>query len=212
MESHQLEVEPRTAHGKGVARKLRAAGKLPGILYGHKEAAQSLILDPHELRTRLRKSGRGRNTVFELKGLGRDVLALLKDVQTDPVRRNLVHVDLIEVRKGDSTVVDIPIEYIGKSKGVVEGGSLQISRRSLTVNASPLSIPTKIVLDITAMQIGDVKHVGDMELPDGVTAAIPESLTLCLIRAPRTEKVADATAEAEGIGTPAAGEDAPADA
>ena len=108
MEQQVIEVEPRTPGGKGDARKLRSEGKIPGVLYGHKEEPLAFSLKPAVLRKQLRASGMGRNTVFQVKGLGREALALLKDAQIDPVRRDLLHVDLLEVRESDRVVVEVP--------------------------------------------------------------------------------------------------------
>ena len=117
-----LEVEQRVGQGKGDARKLRASGKIPGVLYGHKEQPTPLSLDPHQLRKRIRASDLGRNPVLQLSGLDRSVMALIKDTQIDPVRRDLIHVDFFEVRETDRVVVEVPLEFEGKAAGVVRVG------------------------------------------------------------------------------------------
>lgn len=188
MDTQVIEVENRTGRGKGEARKLRASGKVPAVLYGHKEEARALSLDPRMLQKGIRKSGKGRNTLFEIKGLDREVLGLIKEAQIEPLRRDILHIDFIEVRESDRVNVDIPLEYTGKPAGVTAGGDLEVVRRRLRVEASPLSIPKKITIDITELQIGQVFHVSDITLPDGVTAEA--KLALVTVRAPKVEAVA----------------------
>src|SRR5688572_13530640 len=141
MQTQDIQVERRTESGKKTARKLRKGGKIPGILYGHKQEPVAFTVDPHEVHKKVRASGAGRNTVFKVSGLGRDVLALLKDSQIDPVKRALLHIDLIEIRESDRVVVEVPVELVGKPAGVVAGGVLQAVRRTIAVETSPLSIP-----------------------------------------------------------------------
>ncbi len=188
MDTQVIEVENRTGRGKGEARKLRASGKVPAVLYGHKEEARALSLDPRMLQKGIRKSGKGRNTLFEIKGLDREVLGLIKEAQIEPLRRDILHIDFIEVRESDRVQVDVPLEYTGKPAGVTAGGDLEVVRRRLRVEASPLSIPKEIVIDITELQIGQVFHVSDISLPDGVTAEA--KLALVTVRAPKVEAVA----------------------
>lgn len=195
MDTHVIEVEKREATGKGAARKMRAAGRIPGILYGHKEAPVSVTLDPKVLERHLTHSGKRRNTLFELAGLDRKVLALTKDLQADPVKRDLLHIDFFEVREGDRVVVEVPMVYSGRPEGVVKGGKLEGTRRTLRLDCSPLDIPTDIKLEITKMQIGDTIRVKDLSLPAGVTAAEDGHLTVATIKAPRA---ADAAGEGEG--------------
>ncbi len=197
MEQQAIQVEVRTPNGKMATRKLRAGGRIPGVLYGHKEAAVSLSLDPHALQKRIRASGLGRNTVFKLEGLNRSVLALLKEAQVHPLSRNLIHVDLIEVREDEQVVVEVPIEFEGRAHGVVMGGDLFIVRRSLSVACSPLNIPRAIKADVTPLGMGQAMHVADLPFPEGVKPAIDPKTTVANIRAPRTEAAAETAVAAE---------------
>ena len=192
MDTHVIEVEKRESRGKGAARKMRAAGRIPGILYGHQEAPVSLSLDPRILERHLTHSGKRRNTLFELTGLDRKVLALTKDLQVDPVERDLLHIDFVEVREGDRLVVEVPMIYTGRPEGVVKGGKLEGTRRTLRVTCSPLAIPTEIRLEITKLQIGDAIRVKDLKLPEGTSAAVDGHLTVATVKAPRASDVAEA--------------------
>ena len=203
----ELQVEPRTGAGKGGARKLRAQGLIPGILYGHKEKALSFSVKPETFERHIRGSGYGRNTVLRVKGLERDAMALLKDTQVDPVRRDLLHIDLIEVRETEEVTVSVPVTYSGRPIGVVEGGLLQIVRRRVPVTCTPLSIPKSIDIDVTEMTIGQTLHVADVQFPEGTRAGCPGAWTLVSVAAPPA--AAETTSEedeAEGTaaGAPAA--------
>lgn len=187
MEQQVLEVEQRVGKGKGDARKLRASGKIPGVLYGHKEQPTPLSLDPHQLRKRIRASDLGRNTVLQLSGLDRSVMALIKDTQIDPVRRDLIHVDFFEVRETDRVVVEVPLEFEGKAAGVVLGGELQIVRRSLPVRCSPMQIPKSLTVSVTQLGLGQSLHISDVALPEGTECGTDPKLAICTIKAPRTE-------------------------
>lgn len=192
MDTHVIEVEKRQSRGKGAARKMRAAGRIPGILYGHQEVPVSVSLDPRVLERHLTHSGKRRNTLFELAGLDRKVLALTKDLQVDPVEWNLLHIDFFEVREGDRIEVDVPMTYTGRPEGVVKGGKLEGTRRTLRLECSPLDIPAEIRLEITKMQIGDTIRVKDLKLPDGAKPAVDGHLTVATVKAPRSADAAEA--------------------
>lgn len=196
METHVIEVEKRDGRGKAAARKLRQSGRLPGILYGHKEEPVALSMDPKLFERHLRFSGKRRNTVLELSGLDRKVLALAKDIQSDPVDRALLHVDLLEVREGDRVVVEIPMVYHGRPEGVVKGGKLEGKKKTLRLECDALSIPKSIELTITKMQIGDTIRIEDLDLGEGVKPAIDPHQPVAMIKAPRA--ATDNQDEAEG--------------
>ncbi len=195
MDTHVIEVEKREGRGKAAARKLRAAGKLPGVLYGHKEEPTAIAIDPKVFEKHLRGSGKRRNTLLELGGLDRKVLALTKEIQVDPLERNLVHVDLLEVREGDRIVVDVPMVYHGRPEGVVKGGKLESQKKSIKLDCSALAIPGSVELTITKMQIGESIRMADLKLPEGVTIASDPHQPVATIKAPRT--ATEETAEEE---------------
>jgi large subunit ribosomal protein L25 len=193
-----VNVEPRKAHGKGGARKLRETGKIPGVLYGHKEKALSFSLDPHSFRKKMTASGYGRNTVLSVKGLEREVLALLKATQVDPVRRDLLHVDLIEVREDEAVTLKIPVVFEGRASGVRAGGSQQVLRRQISVRTTPLNIPKQLVVDVTKMEIAETCRAEDVKLPEGVTLFSRAKESLLTILAPKNiEEAADEEAADE---------------
>lgn len=210
-----ITVEPRASHGKTGARKVRKAGKIPGVLYGHNEKPQSFAIDPHALQKSIASSGAGRNTVLEVSGLERKVLALLKDLQFDPVKHRLIHIDLVEIRETDEVIVEVPVVLEGKPVGVVDGGILQAVRRGLRIYCRPLAIPREIKVDTTPLKIGDSIHIRDVKFPEGTRTADGGHLTVATVVAPAAEEKAEDTAAAaaaaaapgaEGAAAPAAGQ------
>ena len=182
---NNLNVEPREANKKGGARKLRRTGKIPGVLYGHKEKALSLSVDPYILRKKMTASGFGRNTVLNLTGLEREVMVLLKDTQVDPVRRDLLHVDFIEVREDEQVTVKIPVVFEGRAKGVRAGGRQIVLKRELKVRTQPLNIPKQLVVDVTDFAVAHNCYAESIALPEGVTLASPAKDNLLTILPPK---------------------------
>lgn len=212
-----IKVEPRVVNGKGGARKLRGTGKLPGILYGHKEKPLAFSVEPRSFEKAIHSSGYGRNTVLRIQGLEREVLALVRDSQIDPVRRSLVHIDLIEVKETEDVTVEVALEFTGKPLGVTKGGLLQPVLRSLKILTKPTSIPKSITVDVTTLDLNHSFHVSDVVLPAGTKAAVPGHLAVVIVAAPEKEeeaapKVDAAAAPAAGAAgaAPAAGAAAPA--
>lgn len=185
----EIVVERREPGGKGAARQLRSSGRVPGILYGHKEAPLNFSIDPNEFNKRLRASGRGRNTLFKVKGLDRDATALVKDMQIHPVRRELVHLDFLEVRSDDVIVADVPVRTTGRAVGQVQGGSLQLAMRTVKVRCKAFEIPEEIVIDVTPMQLNETFRVGALQLPDGVERVENERLAIVTIRESRASRM-----------------------
>jgi len=215
MDFAKVTVEIRNQSGKGPARRTRNAGKLPGVLYGHKQAPLSLSLDPVELIHALDKE-RKRNTVFTLqvKNAERpeDVTAMIRDVQVDPMSRKPVHVDFVRVSMDEEVKVTVPLVLTGTAVGVVNGGNLHLAYHALPVAAKPDAIPTKLELDVTALDIGDALHASDLKLPPGVRTTLDPKESLASVVAPHVEKVeeaavtpAEGAAPVEGAAAPAAG-------
>lgn len=205
MQQQVIKVEPRSKTGKGNARKVRKQGHVPAVLYGHKEAPQPLMVDPRVLTRSVSISGAGRNTVFKVEGLERTVLALLKDLQFDPVKHRLIHVDFIEVRETDEVAVEVPVVFKGKPVGVVNGGILQPVRRSLRVFVNPLAIPKEIDIDTSHLDIGDSIHIRDVQFPQGARAADGGHLAVAILAAPTAEEAKPADEAAAAAPAAAAG-------
>ncbi len=225
MEQQTLAVESRAETGKGANRRIRRAGRLPGVLYGLGHNAP-LTVDPKLILKLLLTDG-GRNQILNLQGGGLDGKhALVKDYQIDPVSRALVHVDLLEIDVTKKIVVTVPVNIVGKSVGVAEGGVLNFVERTVQVRCLPNQIPAHIDVDVTALKIGDSVHLDLLTFPEGVEKGTHLNPTIVTIVPPTKEEEAapslaptaepevitakkDATAEGgEGAPAAAAGGDA----
>ncbi|MBU1587620.1 MAG: 50S ribosomal protein L25/general stress protein Ctc [Actinobacteria bacterium] len=160
--SNHLVTEVRTTFGKGVARKIRAAGKIPAVIYGHGTEPQHVTLPGHETALILRKS----NQVLELDIQGKTQLALVKDVQKDPVRQIIEHIDLIVVRKGEKVTIDVPIHVEGES---APGTSVNQDSNTVSLEAEATHIPESIVVSIEGLEQGTQILAKDLALPSGST-------------------------------------------
>ncbi|MGD8609151.1 MAG: 50S ribosomal protein L25 [Myxococcales bacterium] len=184
METTTLQAEVRASRGKGPARRLRAQGKLPGVFYGPGVEPTPLTLSPKELEKALRGQ-RGRNVVFKLSVGGEVQLAMVKDVNTDPVTQELLHVDLYRVFEDRELEVEVPFHTHGRAAGVVQGGILNVTRRTIPLRTTPARIPVSIDVDVTELALKDSIAVEDIELPEGVVCTLSPKLTLAIVLEPR---------------------------
>ena len=180
----RIVAEPRTEFGKGAARRVRRAGRVPAVLYGHGTETRHVTLPGHELLLALKTP----NVLIQVEGLsGRSQLTLPKAVQRDPIRGDIEHVDLILVRRGEKVTVEVPVQVTGE---VEPGGLLDQQMVRLAVEAEATQIPQGIAVDVSGMEIGAAVHAGDLDLPSGVTlAAEPEALVLHVLAAPTAEQI-----------------------
>ncbi len=195
METTTLQAEVRVTRGKGPARRLRAEGKIPGVFYGPGLQSTSLTLSPKELTQALRGE-RGRNVVFKLSLDGKDELAMVKDLSSDPVTQELLHIDLYRVLEDKVLEVNVPLRAHGKSAGVVQGGVLNITRRMLPIRTTPANIPASIDVDVTHLGLKDTVSVEDVEFPKGVECLLSPKLTLAIVLEPRKAAAAEEEEEA----------------
>jgi len=204
-----LAVHNRDSRGKGPARRMRAAGRIPAVLYGYRSEPTTLSVEAAELDRLLRTSSAGINTLIDLRGdvAGRTVL--IKELQREPVRGTLVHADFYAIDATESLLVDVPLVVVGTSVGVSQGALLEELVREIQIECLPDSIPDSIEVDVTALDVGDSIHVGDIPLPEGTTlVSDPEILAVsCVVsRAAVAEEAAEGEGEeaAEGEGGEAA--------
>jgi large subunit ribosomal protein L25 len=202
MDFAKVSVEVRQSAGKGGAHRTRAAGKVPGVLYGRKAEPIPVAFDGRLLLKSLDKEKR-RNTVFTLtlQGAGagsEEITAMIKDAQIDPLSQTLQHVDFLRVDLNQEVHVTVPLHLTGKPAGVVDGGQLHQSMHVLMVAAKPAAIPTRIDVDVTALKIGEAVHVGDLKLGDGVRALIEAKDAVASVVAPKAEKAEAEAAPVEG--------------
>lgn len=183
-----VSAEPREVVGKAVNR-LRRAGILPGVVYGHGHASRPIQFDAREFETVLRTSGR--HTLLDLKvGGGRATPVLLQSVHEHPVKRTPQHVDLYVVKMTEEISVDVPVHLVGESHAVTKlGGTLLHLKDSVTVRALPGDLPSALELDVSSLDSFDaVLHVTDLALPDRVTVTTDAAEPLARVQPPRVEE------------------------
>ena len=209
MATAQLMATPRSATGKGVARKLRASGQIPGIIYGHAREPQALTINTRDFEKLLEHIS-AENTVIELAIGGKTSRTLIREIQRHPFKREYLHVDFQELVAGELVTVRIPIVLVGSPEGVrLEGGVMDQVLRELEIEVDPVNMPNHIDVNVENMKIGESVHVSDLTLPAGVTAMVEGDTTIVVVSAPRAvvEETAAATAEgAEGAAPAAAAE------
>lgn len=193
-ETVSFATKPRKEHGSSKARGLRRAGRVPAILYGHKEAVVPMALDVDELEKALRHGAR----VVELQVDGRNEQALIHQVQFDHLGKEILHVDFKRVSKDERVVVNVRLELRGTAPGVTAGGVLDQPIHSLSVEALAVSLPDSIRVNIGEMQIGSMLHARDIVLPPGVTLKADPDAVVLSVRQPIVEEVAPAAVPAEG--------------
>jgi large subunit ribosomal protein L25 len=200
MATASLNAEVRTETGKGVARKLRFAGKVPGVIYGHGREPQALTIDAREFG-RLADRVRITSTVIELAVGGKTARTLVRELQRDPIKRTILHVDFQELVAGEKVNVTVPLRFVGTPEGVKTGGGiLEEIIHSIHVECDPANIPDHLDVDVTHLTIGHSIHVSDLRLPEGVEITDDAGQTVALVSAPKAEEVVapveGATAEA----------------
>ncbi len=208
MAENALNVETRQGAGKGVARKLRAAGRIPGVCYGKGEPSISISLDPRTLRRLLEQSEAGMNTLINLAVEGGGAfdgkMVLVRELQKDPVEGSYLHADFFAVDVQHAVEVSVPIHITGRAPGVELGGILDQALREIELECLPLAIPSEIVADVSELDVGQSLHVSDLVLPEGVELRSDPGLSVVSVVAPKVEEVVE---EAEVEGEEAAAED-----
>lgn len=201
MERVKLEVQARTEVGSRAVRRLRRQKLIPGVLYGHGEAAQPLTVDERTLREAV-SGPAGLHAVIDISFAGQKTshTAVVKDYQLDGVRRVVTHVDFQEVKLTDPIEAEVVVVFEGDAAGVLQGGVLEVLMREVTIKALPMAIPERLVLDVSGFEVGDVGHVRDLALPEGAEILNEPDEVLCSLTMPRavaaTEEEEEAAAEA----------------
>jgi large subunit ribosomal protein L25 len=202
MASASLNATSRTETGTGVARKLRQAGSVPAIVYGHGREPQPLTVNTRELE-RLLGSISVSSTVIDLSVDGKSSRTLIREIQRHPFKRTIVHVDFLALVAGEKITVSIPLRFVGTADGVRNsGGILEETMHQVHLRVDPSNIPEHIDVDVTPLTVGHSFHVGDLKLPEGVTVLDDEDATVCVISAPKTEAAAGAAEGGEGAAEP----------
>jgi large subunit ribosomal protein L25 len=198
----KLKAEQRTEAGKGTARKLRAAGRVPGVVYGHGDAI-AIDVDARELY-RLLHTDAGMNVLVDLR-VGKDEwLAMPRDVQRDNIRDLLIHVDFLRIARDERITVEVPVHIVGDSHGVREGGVVEHHLWNLQLECLPQDVPTAVEADITPLGIGESLKVEDLAVPPDCTILtstdeiVVSVVTPQILRVEEEEEVAAGAEAAEG--------------
>jgi large subunit ribosomal protein L25 len=169
MSESRLQAESRTEFGKGAARRIRRAHKVPAVLYGHGTDPIHVTLPGHDTMMALKHGGA--NALLSIELDGDTQLALPKQVQRHPVRGELEHVDLILVRKGEKVTVDVPIHVVGEA---VSETVVTLENATISLEAEATHIPEFIEVSIEGAEVGTQVHAGDLELPRGSSLQVDE--------------------------------------
>ncbi|MGY5763579.1 50S ribosomal protein L25/general stress protein Ctc [Brachybacterium sp. DNPG3] len=190
--AEKLNVELREEFGKGAARRIRAAAKVPAVLYGHGTESLHLVLPGHETAL----AARNANALLELElPDGTSHLALIKEIQRHPLKRSLAHLDLIIVRRGEKVEVDIPVLIVGEP---VSPAIAVFDLQSLTVSVDALNVPESLEIDVEGAEDGRQFHAGDVALPEGAELVTDAEALVVAVSTPRgTDEDEDAAAEEE---------------
>lgn len=186
---NKVSAELREKFGKGFARRLRVDGKIPAVIYGHGTDPVHVALPAHEMTLLLRKA----NQVLEIDLAGTTHLALVKDVQRDPVRQIIEHLDLIVVVKGEKVQVEVAVHTSGE---VFPGNNVDLETKTLLLEVEATHIPEFVTIDISGLEDGAQIHAKDIPLPTGASLITDADQLIINVYAPRGEEEAVAAAPA----------------
>jgi large subunit ribosomal protein L25 len=183
----KLKAERREGTGKGVARKLRATGRFPAVVYGGGGETDHISLDSHDARYLFEQISVD-NTIIDLEIEGQKgaVPTLVREIQTHPWKGTLMHVDFLRIEKGVAVDVDVPLHLVGTPKGVKDqGGALEQIIHDLPLRCIPSKIPESIEVDVSHLEVEDVLHISDLTFDEGVEVTIALDRTVCLVSQPK---------------------------
>ena len=173
-----LKYSPRDKTGTSASKQIRLQGRIPAILYG-KETNRSLSVDDKEMRILLRKAA-GTSSLMRLIGeSGEDELVLIKELQEDKIRDKILHIDFVEVKRGEDLETSIPLSLIGEAEGVkTHGGILEVLADDIEIRCRPSKLPSAIELDISNLGLGENLQVKDLPIIEGVSYTSSEETIL----------------------------------
>ncbi len=196
----KLEVQARDGLGTAEAKRLRAAGFIPGVIYGHGSGADAFAVAERDLRRAL-TGGHGTHAILDVvigDGSRKARHAVLKEYQLHPTRGRLLHVDLQEVRLDEKIQAQVAVDLVGDAEGVTMGGVLTQVNREVNVEALPMEVPDRIELDVSTLAIGESLRVSDVSVPEGVTILDDPDTVLASVSQPtRVEEPEEMLSEEE---------------
>ena len=201
--NNKISADARNSFGKGAARKLRVLGKIPAVIYGHGTEPVHVALPAHEIGLLLRRA----NAVLELDVEGTTHLTLVKDVQKDPVRQIIEHLDLIVIRKGEKVQVEVALHVIGET---APGTTADLDAKTLLLEVEATNLPQSVSVDVEGLEDGDQVRAKDVVLPQGATLVSDEEAVVVLVHLPAEEEEEEEEVE-EGESVEGEPEAAPAE-
>ncbi|MEK6642519.1 MAG: 50S ribosomal protein L25 [Planctomycetota bacterium] len=193
-----IKAETRKAAGSRAAARLRRDGKLPGIMYGHKENPLPIVLNRHDVELHVEHGAH----LFNIDMEGKTQPCLIKDAQYDHLGAVLVHLDLARVDLNERVKVHVPIEYRGIAKGIAEGGVVRHEMSDLAIECLVASIPQKVRIDISHLSLNSVLYVKDLKLDAGITATGEPDSVVATVRPPLAESDTPVVAPVAGAAEP----------
>jgi large subunit ribosomal protein L25 len=199
MADNVLNAAQRDSRGKGPARRLRAKGLIPAVVYGGGSGPAHVAVDPALLMKAIETPHRF-NTILTLKleGAG-EKHVLFKEYEVDPVSRELLHADFFEVKMDKPVKVRVPVVTVGTAAGQVEGGILSLAAHDIVVEALPGKIPVKIEVDVTGIKIGHSLHISELKAPEGCKFRFATDYVVAFVAVPEKEEVVAAVAAVPGV-------------
>jgi len=189
----KIKAESRTEFGKGAARRIRRADKVPAVIYGHGNDPIHVTLPGHETMMAIRHGGS--NALLYLDIEGKEHLALTKQIQSDPIKGYLEHIDFVEVRKGEKVTVDVAIHLVGEA---LPDALVVTENNTVSLEAEATNIPEYIELSIEGAQVGTQFHASDLVLPEGsLLLSDDDMMVVNVTHAPTAEEVEAELEEAE---------------
>jgi large subunit ribosomal protein L25 len=193
-----LEVAPRQEAGAGAIKRLRTAGHVPAVIYGKHYPNENVSVDAKKLRDLLIHST-SENILVDLKVGGKTQLALIQDVQHNPINDQVTHIDFHAVKEDETIHARIPVELLGECVGVKLGGQLRHHIHSLDIKCLPKDLPEKISIDISTLDVGQSLHVGDIPFAKGVSPRrLGAAVVIAMIEEPEAVPETPAAAPAKG--------------
>ena len=179
-----FKAEARSPNSKGAARKLRAAGRLPAVVYGQGQEPLHVSVSTKDFVEGRQHFGRTHLYHVDVEG-GQKIPVLIKDIQVDRLRRDVQHIDFWAVDMSKDVTLRTDLEMVGRPQGVVKGGKFRQLRRNVDLVGRPGTIPNKLVIDITSLDAGESIRLENLDLPEGVKPAAEDNHAVCMVAAPK---------------------------
>jgi len=194
----KLKADARPDTGKGAARKIRAGGRVPAVVYGHGVETLHVSIDAKEL-FHLLHTDAGMNVLVDMRVNSDHFLAMPREVQRDHIRGQFIHVDFLRIKRDEKIGVEVPVHLVGESHGVKEGGVIEHHLWDLHLECFPQDVPTSIDADISSLGINESLKVSDLHLPDSVTLLTSPDEVIVSVVPPQVLRVEEEVAEAEEV-------------